>query len=370
MPEPILIIGASAAGLAVAAALRQAGAPFELLEATQVVGTAWRGHYDRLHLHTPKGASGLPGLPMPRAWPNYPAREQVVAYLEAYRAHHGIEPRYGCPVSSLTQEGGGWLAVAGGKELRARKVVVATGYTRRPVRPSFPGLDGFQGTVLHSSEYKNGARWKGRPVLVIGFGNSACEQAIDLVEHGALPHLSVRGAVNVIPRDFFGIPVLSLGVLMRGLPPGLADLLSAPLMALAIGDITKVGLRKLPYGPNTQIQREGRIPLLDIGTMAHLRAGRIQVHGGVERFTAGGAVFAGGREEPFDAVVLATGYRPALEEFLPQWREVCDEQGRPRVSGAATALTGLYFCGFYVSPTGMLREIGLEAQRLARLLAA
>ena len=90
-----LIIGASASGLATAAALKAAGRPFEVLEATDVVGTAWRHHYERLHLHTPKSASSLPGLSMPSAWPRYPSRDQVVEYLERYRALHRIQPHYG-----------------------------------------------------------------------------------------------------------------------------------------------------------------------------------------------------------------------------------------------------------------------------------
>src|SRR5689334_10688052 len=89
-----LVIGASAAGLAAAAALRERGQKFEILERGDDVGLAWRGHYDRLHLHTPKSASSLPGLPMPAEWPRYPARDQVVSYLERYRSHHGLEPHF------------------------------------------------------------------------------------------------------------------------------------------------------------------------------------------------------------------------------------------------------------------------------------
>jgi cation diffusion facilitator CzcD-associated flavoprotein CzcO len=51
------------------------------------VSANWRGHYDRLHLHTHRRHSGLPGLPMPASYPPYPSRDQVIAYLEAYAAH-------------------------------------------------------------------------------------------------------------------------------------------------------------------------------------------------------------------------------------------------------------------------------------------
>ena len=366
-----LVIGASAAGLATAACLKASGRTFEILEATDVVGQAWRQHYERLHLHTPKSASALPGLPMPSDWPRYPARDQVVDYLERYCRHHGLEPRYGQEVTHLEQRGDAWVATTSDREWSARDVVIATGATRRPVRPTWPGMDSFGGQVIHSSEYWNGEPWTGRPVLVVGFGNSACEQAIDLVERGAHPHLAVRSAVNVIPRELFGaIPVLQLGIAMRHLPPAVADALAWPIVRMTVGDIRRVGLRKLPYGPNAQIARDRHIPLLDIGTMALVRQGRIGVHGGIERFTADGVVFADGGSLPVDAVVLATGYRPAVDEFLAPWREVCDGRGVPLVSGRPTALRGLYFCGQFVSPAGMLREIGIEARRIASSIAS
>jgi indole-3-pyruvate monooxygenase len=366
-----LIIGASASGLATAACLQKHGLPFEILEAGTEVGPAWRGHYDRLHLHTPKSASGLPGLKMPRDWPRYPERDRVVEYLEQYRLHHRLKPQFEQPVTRLERQNGHWLATTPTGQWQATSVVVATGANRQPVRPTWPGLEFFQGQVLHSSEYRNGDPWRGRPVLVVGFGNSACEQAIDLVERGAQPHLSVRSAVNVVPRDVYGlIPVLQLGIVMQYLPPAVADALAAPMIRSTVGDIRKVGLRKLSYGPNTQMVRDRKIPLLDIGTMEHIRAGRITVHGGIERFSADGVVFTDGSTLAVDAVVLATGYRPGLEDFLVDWQQVCDEQGMPTVSGRATALPGLYFCGQFISPAGMLREIGIESRRIAAHLAA
>jgi indole-3-pyruvate monooxygenase len=365
-----LIIGASAAGLATAACLKESGRTYEILEASDVVGQAWRHHYERLHLHTPKSASGLPGLPMPKGWSRYPSRDQVVDYLESYREHHELEPRFGTAVTRLERVGEEWVATTADGEWRARNVVIATGANSQPVRPTWPGLNTFRGEVLHSSEFTNGSAWKGRPVLIVGFGNSACEQAIDLVEHGAKPHLAVRSPVNVIPRDVFGlIPVLQLGIVMQHLPPSLADALAWPMIQMTIGDIRKVGLRKLSYGPNAQIKRDRQIPLLDIGTMELIRAGRIGIHGNIQRFTEDGVVFSGGDTLAIDAVVLATGYRPALDEFLVPWKQVCDEHGVPKVSGRPTALPGLYFCGQFVSPAGMLREIKIEARRIAADIA-
>jgi cation diffusion facilitator CzcD-associated flavoprotein CzcO len=294
-----------------------------------------------------------------------------VEYLEQYAARNGVRPHFGQRVSRIERADDGiWTVTTDDRTWTSRNVVVATGATRVPVRPTWPGMEEYGGAVLHSSEYRNGEPWRGGRVLVVGFGNSACEQAIDLVEHGVEAHLSVRSAVNVLPRDLLGVPVLQMGIAMRRLPTGLADALAAPLVALTVGDITKVGLRKLPYGPQTQIKNDRHIPLLDIGTMDHIKAGRITVHGDIARFTPTGVELADGTSLDVDAVVLATGYRPGLEEFLPAWQQVCDAAGRPTVSGGRTALPGLYFVGQFVSPSGMLREMGLEAERVAKLIAS
>ena len=164
----------------------------------------------------------------------------------------------------------------------------------------------------------------------------------------------MRGAVNVIPREILGIPIIGVGALLRGLPPSVADLLGAPLIRATIGDITRIGLRKLPYGPNRQIREHGTVPFIDIGTLAALRAGAIALRRGIDRFTKEGVLFDDGVEEAFDAVVACTGYRPQLADFLNE-RDL--------------RAPGLHLCGFHVSPRGMLKQIGLDAAGIARAIA-
>ena len=365
--EETIIVGASAAGLATAASLRKLGKTFRILEKAPRVGAAWRGHYDRLHLHTSKGLSGLPGLPMPADYPKYPSREQMVAYLETYATHFDLKPHLGVPVERVSRTGEQWNVETGAGKLTARNVVIATGNTRVPHQPSWPGQEQFKGTVLHSSKYRSGAPFRGQRVLVIGFGNSGGEIAIDLHEQGAKPDLAVRSPVNVIPRDMLGMPILAVGIAMDIFPPAVADALSAPLMRLTVGDIRKLGFRKLPYGPSVQINQYGKVPLLDVGTMALVRSGAVKIKPGVQRFTTAGVVFNDGAEESYDAVVIATGYRPKAADFLDA-PDALDADGAPRSSGRE-ALKGLYFCGFYVSPTGMLRAIAKEAVAIAKAIA-
>ena len=132
-----VVVGASAAGLATAASLKRAGVPFELLEQSDRVGSAWHGHYERLHLHTSRGFSGLPYRPMPSSYPRYPSRAQVIEYLERYAAELELVPRFGEHVETLRRVDGFWTASSKQREYRSRNVVVATGYTRKPKIPSF-----------------------------------------------------------------------------------------------------------------------------------------------------------------------------------------------------------------------------------------
>jgi cation diffusion facilitator CzcD-associated flavoprotein CzcO len=364
-----VIIGASAAGLATACCLKKAGIEHVLLERSDHVAHAWRNHYERLHLHTSKGLSELPHHPWPAEVARYPPRAEVVRYMEDYSRRFDLQPRFGQSVRRVSRCEAGWRVETDGHVFEAKNVVVATGYSRVPHEPSWPGMDEYGGDVVHSSRYTNGDPWKGRRVLVVGFGNSACEIAIDLHERGAEPTISVRGGVNILPRDVLGIPILGLGIATSALPAGVVDFLAAPISRLSVGDLRALGLEPLPYGPNRQIREHGRIPLLDIGTVALIKDGSLAVRKGIDRFTADGVVFADGREEPFAAVVLGTGYRPAVDEFLAEATEVCEGPGVPRSSGVE-ALSGLFFCGFHVSPTGMLRAIANEAQAIAHVIAS
>jgi cation diffusion facilitator CzcD-associated flavoprotein CzcO len=271
-------------------------------------------------------------------------------------------------VKRVAREGDAWLTRTDGDTIRSKHVVIASGYTRTPFAPTWPGIESFGAPIVHSSRYANGAAWKGKRVLVVGFGNSGGEIAIDLCEHGAQPTIAVRGEVNVLPRDFLGVPILAWGIALSIFPARIADAIAWVVGRITIGRLDRLGLRKLPYGAATQVRVHGRIPLLDIGTVERIKRGEIEIALGVESFAPGAARFADGRDRSFDAVVLATGYRPALADFLDE-HAVLDEHGVPKTSGRETA-PGLYFCGFYVSPTGMLREISREAKRIARSISA
>ena len=361
-----IIIGAGAAGLATGACLSKAGIKNLILEQGSKVGITWRKHYDRLHLQTDKRNSGLPYMPMPADYPRYPSRDQVANYLENYAKGLDLDIHFNQEVTSARYENDQWIIETKDTALSTPNLVIACGHSRQPYKPEWQGMDSFNGKIIHSSEYKNGDEFKGKNVLVVGFGNSGGEIAIDLHEHGAKSNISVRHPVNVIPKEVFGIPFLNFAIPQNAMPAWLADAINAPLVKLLIGDITKYGLKKLPYGPVTQTRKDQNVPLIDIGTMKLIRDGHITVYPGVEIFSGNRIGFEDGREPEFDSVVLATGYRSRVNDFLQTTEQILDEEGTPTSTGTESPSKGLFFCGYYVSPTGMLREIGMEAKRIAK----
>ena len=365
-----IIIGAGPAGLAVAAALRRKSVPFEILERNDSIGSSWRRHYDRLHLHTPKRHSALPFVPYPKTFPRYPSRDQVVEYLESYAREFDLRPEFGTDVSRCARTADDrWEIRTNRGVRRARHLVIASGFSRVPHRPSWPGLDDFAGTVLHSSEYKNSERFRAQRVLVVGFGNSGAEIALDLAEHGADCAIAIRGGVNVVPREVLHIPITYLALASRGLSPRVADRLNALTIRLAIGNLTRLGIRKRNDGPLEEIVNAQRIPVVDIGTIAAIRGGRIRICPAIESFSNDAVHFDDGRSEPFDAIVLATGYETGLRALFEGEESALDAAGHPPTD-ARGAASGLHFCGFNIVPAGLIREIALEAVRIGDRIAA
>ena len=364
-----IIIGAGPAGLATAAALQARELSATILEKSDAVGAVWRRHYDRLHLHTDRARSGLPGLPIPKGYGRYPSRARVVEYLEAYAAKFDLKPIFNAPVEAVRRDGRTWRVQAGKNSQTAPVVVVATGWADYPHSPTWPGMEQFGGPILHSSVYRNPAPFAGKRVLVIGYGNSGAEIALDLAEAGIDVSLSVRSPVNVVPRELFGLPILFFPAAQQWLPPRVADFLNAPAIRLAVGSLATAGLTKADKGPLQTLAEDGRPPLIDIGTLDAIRDGRIKMRGDVASFTATGVAFKQSPAEPFDAAILATGFRPDLRALLPDAKGVLTATGAPLVSGQATAEPGLFFCGAIPSSLGQFRQIGIEAQRIAHAVA-
>jgi cation diffusion facilitator CzcD-associated flavoprotein CzcO len=364
----VLVVGAGPAGLAAAATLKEKGRRPLVIEKAADVGASWRGHYERLHLHTVKGLSALPGMPFPDAAPRYVPRRQVVDYLDAYAARAGIEPRFGEEAVSIVADGGGaWQTTTrAGTSYCSRAVVVTTGANNHPFAPPIAGQDAFGGRIVHSREYRNAAPFAGQRVLVVGMGNTGAEIALDLAEHGVAVALSVRSPVNIVHRDVLGRPTQQTSLMLSRLPNAIADRIASLVCDLTVGDLRRYGLRRSTISPLRQLREQGRTPMIDVGTLARIKAGQIAVHPGLQRLVPGGAEFAGGTAASFDAVILATGYRAGVDSLFPGATVPVDAAGLPTELAGRGALAGVFFIGFDLrQPGGLLRTIGQQALDVA-----
>lgn len=368
MPDPVVIVGAGAAGLATARELARRRIPYRLLERGASPGQTWYDLYDSLRLHTGRHLSALPGLRMPRGTPLFPARTDYHEYLRLYARRHELRVETGIDVRGVAPRDGAWSIDTASDTIDAAAVVIATGIVANPYIPAIPGREDFERDgrrVLHSAEYRRPDPFIGRRVLVVGVGNSGGEVGSELARHGVDVAVAVRSGANVVPLTIAGVPIQYLATLVRKLPRPAQERVVA-----AVRRITDArrGPPVLPRPPHSPLDA---IPIIGFHLVDEIRAGRVRVRPGIDRMLDGGVRFTDGTEEPFDDVILATGFRPALRVLRDVVR--LDARGfalrSDRVTSADRA--GLFFVGHNYDSRGGLLNIAQDSriagERIARL---
>ena len=361
----VIVIGGGPGGLAVSQQLSSRGIPNVVLERGDQAGWMWENVYDSLRLHTGKHLSSLPGMSFPAGTSLFPARQEFTAYIKAYVDRFQLPLRTGAEVTGLRREDGTWFVESGGSERRSRAVVVATGIMSSPLMPEFPGAASFGGRLLHSTAYRRPGELLDRRVLVVGIGNSAGEIASELAVAGVNVAVSVRSGANVVPRTIAGIPSQYFGWAISWLPASLQR--SSVRGAVRAGEL--LGRRRPSTLPGKErLDACPDVPLIGSGIVRHIDSGRIELLPGVVDFTDVGVRLADGTEWACDAVILATGYRSAIQ-WMGEYgdRDECgfaDRRGRVRSS----KYPGLYFVGHNYDGRGGLYNIRLDAKRVGRLV--
>lgn len=289
----VVVIGGGQSALAAGYYLRRTPLRFALLDDPPEPGGAWRHAWPSLRLFSPAQWSSLPGWLMPRdpddAPDGYPSREAVLRYLAEYERRYALPVERPVRVHAVHRDDDGFRLDTSAGDVRARAVVSATGTWSSPVIPALPGQSDFRGVLLHSATYDGPASFAGRRVIVVGGGNSGAQIFAELSEV-ARATWATREPPTFLPDEVHGRYLFEQATARyRAVQEGRA---SDPPRSL--GDVVMV--------PPVRAARDRGV----------LRAEPM-----FERFTPTGVVRPDGREERIDAVVFATGFRPALEHLAP-----------------------------------------------------
>uniref|UniRef100_A0A0E0C7H0 Flavin-containing monooxygenase n=1 Tax=Oryza meridionalis TaxID=40149 RepID=A0A0E0C7H0_9ORYZ len=370
-----IIVGAGPSGLAVAACLKEKGVDSLVLERSNCIASLWQlKTYDRLSLHLPRQFCELPLMPFPAYYPIYPSKQQFVAYLESYAARFGICPTYNRTVvcAEYDEQLQLWrvrtraTGIMGEEvEYVSRWLVVATGENAEVVLPEIDGLDDFKGTVMHTSSYKSGGAFAGKRVLVVGSGNSGMEVCLDLCNHNANPHIVVRDAVHILPREMLGQSTFGLSMwLLKWLPVHVVDRILLLIARTMLGDTAQLGLKRPTIGPLELKSLSGKTPVLDVGTFAKIKSGDIKVRPAIKQISGRQVEFMDTRLEEFDVIVLATGYKSNVPFWLKDRELFSEKDGLPRKAfpNGWKGENGLYSVGF--TRRGLMGT-SVDARRIA-----
>ncbi|MFO0948002.1 MAG: NAD(P)-binding domain-containing protein [Planctomycetota bacterium] len=362
------IIGAGYSGLGVAKAFRDAGIPFDCFEKNDAIGGNWYdGVYDSTHIISSRDTTGYGDFPMPRSYPDFPSRKQVLDYLNAYAdrfdLHRSIQLRTEVshmePVDPKGMEG--WrLRLADGTEHHYSGVVVANGHHWAKRIPSYPGH--FSCKTLHSKDYKNPSDFAGKRVLVVGAGNSGCDIAVEAAKTMGEAHISMRRGYYFLPKTIMGIPTAEMD------HPWVPFFVQKGIIRLAIwisvGSNERYGLQK----PDHKLFEHH--PIVNSQLLYFIRHGSIQPHRDIARLDGQTVHFVDGTSIDVDTIVWATGFHvsfPFLDHALFEW-----ENGIPkRLAGMlAPNLAGLYVFGLLQPRGGAGPLISAGAQFLADIVSA
>jgi cation diffusion facilitator CzcD-associated flavoprotein CzcO len=377
----VAIIGAGVAGLTTAKVLKQAGHEVIVYDKTPDVGGVWSRtrRYPGVTTQSPKAQYSLSDFPMPRDYPEWPSGAQVQAYLAAYASHFGLDPalRLSTEVTAAVPvPDGGWAVTTADGTEHVGALVAANGIFCEPAVPRYPGEAEFTaagGRVLAGTELHDEEEARGKRVLVVGYGKSACDVTVALSEAAASTDVIARHLLWKVPRRIGGFLNFKLLLLTRMgealfkylRPRGMEKFLHGPgngmrgnmINSIGSASVRQFGLKRLNLVPPGQMEDivRGAIGLATEGFFEGVADGRITVRANrtIVRLLAGDegptAELDDGTRLPADLIVCATGFTQGVP-FLPAdvTARVLDERGnfmlyrQIRPVGAP----GLYFNGY------------------------
>lgn len=374
----ICIIGAGPCGITAAKNLLQQGLTnFVVFEKNDRLGGNWiyseeEGHssiYETTHLISSEHLSEFEDFRMPSGYPDYPSHTQVLRYFNEYAAHFGVNAfiQLNTTVEKVTQtEAKQWHVIyrndRGEHEAIFDYLLVANGHHWDPTLPDYPGE--FSGEIMHSHQYKNAAPFKNKKVLVVGGGNSACDIAVEIARISPKTCISMRRGQHIFPKFIIGKPTDEAFAMIRWMPFWSKQLLAAFVIRIIQGRYDKYKLDK-PNCKPLQIH-----PTVNSELLYFIRHGKILPRKGIARLDGSTVHFVDGRQDEFDVIIYATGYKISFPFFDKQLIDFTGLTDIPLYRKMMHAeFDHLYFIGLF-QPQGSIWPLAdYQAQIAAKIIA-
>ncbi len=334
--EPrVVIVGAGMSGIAMGVALKRAGyEDFTILEKGADVGGTW--YWNRY----PGLSCDVPSQLYQYSFHVKPDWKRVFATGQEIREYHAeVVDRFGLrehlrlstEVNEARWSEDGWeLGTADGDEVTADFVVMATGVLHHPNVPEIPGLDDFDGRVIHSARWDDETDHTGKRVAVIGTGSTGVQLVCELARTAEQVTLFSRSPQWVLwgptemrqPAALTGLfkrfPSLNrawFNFLLRS-SWFFTDIVTRPswrrrlLQAAARRRIATIADRELRKKLTPDYEPLCKRQVVSGSFLNAVRRPNVEVvNGAIDHVRADGIVTADAQAREFDLIALATGFK-------------------------------------------------------------
>ncbi|RGP71422.1 hypothetical protein FLONG3_7132 [Fusarium longipes] len=331
----VCVIGTGLLGLLALKNLREQGLDAKALERHEHVGGIWHASpnveqttaSEHTKANTSKQCSTITDFPMPDEFPIHPSQKDIEQYLESYAENFDLLPHIEFSVSvdhiERDEQQGKWRVFiknvkTGVEEVRYySRVVVATGMLNTKHMPHVKGIEQFAGDAIHSRQFKDASKYRGKNVVVVGVGATGIDSTSFLVKAGANKvYSSHRGTIFVLPKRVKGQAFehnmsRRIGMCLRALgnfsPTILAVIMNK--MMLSVRDkewpVIKDVLKDRPVDGVFH-----RVPLFSEDLADNLKSGSVKSVRGIQEITGPKTVVLtdGTILEDIDAIIFCSGY--------------------------------------------------------------
>lgn len=281
-----IVIGAGQAGLSASYHLKRLGIDHVVLDADDRPGGAWQHRWDSLTMADVHGVADLPDAPAPGGSRDR-ANRVVPDWFARYESDHDLPVLRPVRVDRVESEGDLLVVHAGDRTWTARTLVNATGTWTRPFVPHYPGIETFGGEQWHTADYPGAEHFRGKRVIVVGGGASAVQFLGELAPLTDTVWVTRRAPIWRDGGEIDGRAAIRLVEqrVSKGLPPA------------SVVSVTGLALR-----PQERLAES---------------LGAYRRRPMFERIEPGGVRWSDGSFEPADAILWATGFRPAVAHLAP-----------------------------------------------------